>query len=111
MASSMKDINVYDIKKFDGLNFALWKEQIQDILVQKKQKAPILFANRATALTKHFQVTQYVWDELDAMARYTILLYLDCTIAHATWQKLCNTYEKNTLVTKCSLCKSSLIYG
>lgn len=36
MASSMKDRDVYDIKKFDGLKFALWKEQIQDILVQKK---------------------------------------------------------------------------
>eukprot|EP00250_Pteridium_aquilinum_P021200 c25051_g1_i1 orf=1172-1807(-) len=105
MASSMKDRDVYDIKKFDGSNFALWKEQIQDILVQKKQKAPILFANRAAALTEHFQVTQYDRDELDAMARSTIRLHLaesvyftvlDCNTAHATWQKLCNTYEQNT---------------
>ena len=35
MASSVKDKNVYDIKKFDGLNFALRKEKIQDFLVQK----------------------------------------------------------------------------
>ena len=50
----MKERDVYDIKKFDGLNFALWIEQIQDILVQKKQKALILFATKAMALTEHF---------------------------------------------------------
>ena len=102
MASSTKDNSVFDIKKFDGSNFALWKEQIQDILVQKKQKAPIVFATRAAALTEHFQVTQFNWDKLDAMARSTIRLHLavsvyfrvlDCATVHATWLKLCNTYE------------------
>ena len=98
MASSTKDSDVYDIKKFDGSNFALWKVQIQDILVQKKQKAPILLPNRATTLTEHYQVTQYDWDELDGMARSTICLHLaelfyftmlGCTTVHATWLKLC----------------------
>ena len=44
MASSTRE--VYDIKKFDGSNFALWKEQIQDVLVQKKQRLPILHGQR-----------------------------------------------------------------
>ena len=66
MASSTRD--VYDIKKIDGSNFALWKEQIQDILVQKKQRLPILHAQRA----EHMGLTQVQWDELDAMARSTI---------------------------------------
>ena len=96
---------MFDIKKFDGSNFALWKEQIQDILVQKKQIAPITFATREAALTKPFQVTQFEWEELDAMARSTIRLHLakpiyftilDCATMHATWLKLCNTYEQNT---------------
>ena len=104
MASSAKDSIVFDIKKFDGSNFALWKEQIQDILVRKKQRAPIAFATRQAALTEHL-VTQFEWEELDAMARSTIHLHLvesiyfivlDCAIAHATWVKLCNTYEQNT---------------
>ena len=47
----------------------------------------------------------WVGDELDAMARSTIRLHLaesvyftvlDCPTAHATWLKLCNTYEQNT---------------
>lgn len=33
LALSTKDRDAYDIKKFDGTNFALWKEQIQDVLV------------------------------------------------------------------------------
>ena len=72
-SSSAKDSSGFDIRKFDGLNFGLWKEQIQDILVQKKQRAPIVFATRQAALTEHFQVTQFEWEELDAMARSTIL--------------------------------------
>ena len=44
MASSTRE--VYDIKKFDGSNFALWIQQIQDVLVQKKQRLPILYAQR-----------------------------------------------------------------
>lgn len=105
MVSSMKEGNVFHIKNLDGSNFALWKEQIHDILVQKKQRAPISFATRQAALTEHFQVTQYEWEELDALARSTIYLHLaesvyftvlDCPTSHATWVKLCNTYEQNT---------------
>ena len=104
-SSSAKDNSGFDIRKFDGSNFGLWKEQIQDILVQKKQRAPIAFATRQAALTEHFQVTQFEWEELDAMARSTIRLHLaesvyftvlDCPTVHATWLKLCNTYEQNT---------------
>ena len=102
---SVKDSSMFDIKKFDGSNFALWKEKIQDILVQKKQRAPIAFATRQVALTEHFQVTQFEWEELDAMARSTICLHLaelvyftvlDYATAYAIWLKLCNMYEENT---------------
>ena len=58
-SSSAKDSSGFDIRKFDGSNFGLWKEQIQDILVQKKQRKkkqrePIAFATRQAALTEHF---------------------------------------------------------
>ena len=39
--SSSRERELYNIKKFDGTNFNLWKEQIQDVLVQKKQLKPI----------------------------------------------------------------------
>ena len=60
--------DVYDIKKFDGSNFSLWKEQIQNVLVQKKQRLPILHAERG----EDMGLTQVQWDELDALARSTI---------------------------------------
>ena len=42
--STIKERDIYDIKKFDGTNFQLWKNQMQDVLVQKKQKLPIMYA-------------------------------------------------------------------
>ena len=54
-------------------------------------------------------MTQFAWDELDALCRSTIRLHLaeviyftilECAIAYATWLKLCNTYGKNTASNK-----------
>ena len=59
---SSRDKDVYDIKKFDGSNFALWREQIQDVLAQKKHRLPILHATR----NEDMNMTQFAWDELDA---------------------------------------------
>ena len=89
---------MYDIHKFDGNNIALWKEQMQDVLVQKKQRLPIMQATR----TENLGMTHIEWDELDAMAKSTIRLYLaesiyftilECAKTYATWHKLINTYE------------------
>ena len=74
-------------------------------MVQKKQRAPIAFATRQEAQTEHLWCTQYEWEELDAMARFTIHLHLaksfyfiglKCLIVDATWTKLCSTYEMNS---------------
>ena len=70
MASTERD--VYDIHKFDGNNFALWKEKMQDVLVQKKQRLAIMQATR----TENLGMTQIDWDELVALARSTIRLHL-----------------------------------
>ena len=69
--------------------------------MQKKQRLPILHATR----TEDMNMTQFAWDELDALCRSTIRLHpvkssfftiLECATLHAKWLKLCNTYEKNT---------------
>ena len=39
--SSSGEHELYNIRKSDGTNFSLWKEQIKDVLVQKKQLKPI----------------------------------------------------------------------
>lgn len=33
MSSSHLECELYNIKKFDGMNFSLWKEQIHDVLI------------------------------------------------------------------------------
>ena len=110
MASS-RDKDVYDIKKYDGSNFTLWKEQIQYVLVQKKQRLCILRATR----TEQMNLTHFEWAELDALCKSTLRLHLaksvyftilECATLHAMWLKLCNTYEKNTTNNKVFLmCK------
>ncbi|MCO5550603.1 hypothetical protein L7F22_004091 [Adiantum nelumboides] len=100
--STSKDRDIYDIKKFDGTNFQLRKNQMQDVLVQKKQKLPIIYATRI----EEMNMTQFQWEELDELCRSTIRLHLagsvyfsvlECESAYALWQKLCNTYEKGTV--------------
>ena len=109
-----KDKDVYDIRKFDGTNFALWKEQMQDVLVQKKQRLPILYPER----TEEMDMTQLEWEELDALSRSTIRLHLvesvyfsvlECPTTFATWRKLCNSYEKESATNKVFLFRK--LYG
>ncbi|MCO5604116.1 hypothetical protein L7F22_058275 [Adiantum nelumboides] len=80
------------------------KEQ-EDVLVQKKQKLPIVYATR----TKEMNMTQFQWEELDELCRSTIRLHLaelvyflvlECESSYALWQKLCNTYAKDTASNK-----------
>ena len=40
MASSSEN-SLFNIEKLDGTNFPFWKEQIYNVLVQKKQIRPI----------------------------------------------------------------------
>ena len=61
MSLSKLEHEMYNIKKFNGTNFSLWKEQIHDVLVQKKQLKPLkgISAKRATISVED-------WNELDA---------------------------------------------
>ena len=61
MSLITKEHDVYDIKNFNNTNFALWKNQIQDVLIQKKQKLPIAHVDRA----EEMNLTQFHWQEMD----------------------------------------------
>ncbi|MCO5581236.1 hypothetical protein L7F22_035114 [Adiantum nelumboides] len=100
-----KTVTFYDIKKFDGTNFQLWKNQMQDVLVQNKQKLPIIYATQI----EEMNMTQFQWEELDELCKSTIRLHLaeseyflvlECEFSYALWQKLCNAYEKDTASNK-----------
>ncbi|WP_208972669.1 hypothetical protein, partial [Escherichia coli] len=63
MASSSEN-TLFNIEKLDGTNFPLWKEQIYNVLVQKKQIKPIKLAG-----VKPEDVSQADWDDSDELAR------------------------------------------
>ena len=41
MATSSNESSLFNIEKLDGTNFPFWKEQVYNLLVQKKQVKPI----------------------------------------------------------------------
>ena len=101
---SMSGKDHLEIRKFDGSNFALWKNQMRDVLIQRRQLRPLSGeAKRPEGMTKDD------WEELDLLAMSTIRLHLadnvyftvlDCDSAEILWTKLCNTYEKETASNK-----------
>lgn len=101
MATSF-DWELYNIKKFDGTNFSLYKAQIKDVLIQKE----LIEALRPR---EEGEFTDAAWSDLDELASSTICLHLAelvyFTIMSATttvnlWKKLCDTYEKETTSNK-----------
>ena len=84
--------DIYSIR--NGTNFPIWKEQIQDVLIQKGQLQPILEREEG--------IIDVEWKMLDAKARSTIRLHLAELVyftivgeptAKAVWNKLCANYE------------------
>lgn len=77
-----------------------WKEQIYNVLVQKKQIKPIKLEG-----AKPEDVSQADWDDLDELARSTIMLTLSKSVyfnvkdqrtTYTLWTKLCDLYEKQS---------------
>ncbi|MCO5579489.1 hypothetical protein L7F22_033344 [Adiantum nelumboides] len=104
-SSSKKDI--YSIRKFDGTNFPIWKEQIHDVLIQKGQLQPLLDREEG-------EFTDAEWRMLDAKARSTLRLHLAESVyftivgeptARAVWDKLCSKYEIKSASNKVYLMK------
>ena len=46
MTDSNNESNIYNIEKPDGTNFPFWKEQMYNVLVQKKQAKPIKYEGK-----------------------------------------------------------------
>ena len=97
MATSSNESSLFNIEKLDGTNFPFWKEQIYNVLVQKKQVKPIKLKG-----VKPERTSQEGWDDLDELARSTIMLTLSKSVyfnvkhmktSHELWEKLCGLYE------------------
>ena len=106
MATSLSEKDIYSIHKFDGTNVSIWKEQIQDVLIQKGQLQPLLEREQG--------ITNADWRMLDAKARSTIRLHLVESIyftivgeptAKAVWGKLCANYESKSASNKVYMMK------
>ena len=107
MASTSGEKDIYNIRKFDGTNFPIWKEQIQDVLIQKGQEEPI--TERPEGVYNDAQ-----WKQLDAKARSTIRLHLaelvyftivEETTTMGVWKKLIANYESKSASNKVYLMK------
>ena len=92
-----------EIWKFDGKNFALWKEMMQDVLIIRCQVEEIQHN------TKPASMTTEEWCSLDEIARSTIQMHLaekvyfsiaNETSAYAMWEKLQAVYEKESSSSK-----------
>jgi hypothetical protein len=101
MASSSGSSEM-SIRKFDGMNFNLWKEKMQDYLIVCGYIDPI---EHDTALVTY---KPEVWAKLDCVARGTIRMHLSesvyfmvqaCTTASELWKTLSDTYEKKVTAT------------
>ena len=100
MASLSSKSSLFNIEKLDSTNFPFWKEQIYNVLVQKKQVKPIkLMGVKLEAMGKED------WEYLDELARSSIILTLsksvyfnakDTKMSHKLWEKRCNLYEQKS---------------
>ena len=69
MASSLSESTAFHIEKLDGTNFPFWKEQIYNVLVQKKQVKPLKVKG-----VKPEAMDPKEWAEMDKLARSAITL-------------------------------------
>ena len=80
-----------EILKFDGKNFALWKEMMQDVLIIRHQIEVIRHISKPTKLSS------VEWRSLDQIMRSTIKMHLAENVylsmakemtAYTLWKKL-----------------------
>ena len=100
MMGSSSESSLFNIEKLDGTNFPFWKEQIYNVLVQKKQVKPLKLQG-----IKLKGMSAGDWDEMDELARSTIMLTLSKSVyfnvkemktSYELWQKLCDLYEQKS---------------
>ena len=98
--SSNESGSLFNIEKLDGTNFPFWKEQIYNVLVQKKQAKPIKLQG-----VKPEAMSQEEWADLDELARSTIMLTSSKSVyfnvkemktSYELWRKLCDLYDQKS---------------
>lgn len=103
------ETTVTDMKKLSGANFALWKSQMEDILILKDQCLSIEGTTK-----KPLSMTNEEWNKLNRKAIATISQYLAKNVyfnvsgekmTEGLWKKLHDLYEKNTTSNKLFLMK------
>ncbi|MCO5570053.1 hypothetical protein L7F22_023767 [Adiantum nelumboides] len=106
-ASGSSDKEEYYIKKFDDTNFAIWKQRMHDVLINKGMIAPL----------RERKVDAYIddqWEDLNERAMATIRLYLgesiyftimDKTTAKELWDALCAAWDGKSASNKVFLMK------
>ena len=99
--SSNESCSLFNIEKLNGTNFPFWKEQIYNVLVQKKQVKPIKLQGVKLEAMSHEE-----WGELDELARSTIIQTLsksvyfnvkDMKTTYELWKKLCDLYDQKSV--------------
>ena len=100
IGSSQSENTVFHIEKLDGINFPLWKEQIYNVLSQKKQVKTIKLKG-----VKPENMNQDEWVEMDELTRSTIMLSMTktiyynvnkCVTSYDLWSKLCTIYSQKS---------------
>ena len=96
----------FHIERLDGTNFPFWKEQIYNVLIQKKQVKPIKLKG-----VKLESMDQEEWTEMDELARSTIMLSMTkivyynvnkCVTSYDLWMwsKLCTIYSQKSVASQ-----------
>ena len=100
MASLSSESTAFHIEKLDGTNFPFWKEQIYNVLVQKKQVKPIKLKR-----VKPEAIDPEEWAKMDKLAKSTIMLAMTkvvyynvnkCVTSYDLWSKLCTIYSQKS---------------
>mgnify|MGYP002775115835 FL=1 len=92
-----------EIRKFNGKNFALWKEMMQDVLIIRRKVDAIRHSKKPTSMTIE------EWKSLDKISRPTIRMHLaenvyfsmaKETTTFKLWENLQAVYEKQSPTSK-----------
>ncbi|MCO5582546.1 hypothetical protein L7F22_036443 [Adiantum nelumboides] len=105
MASSSESGNLLHIRKLEEAhNFAIWKKQCYNVMLQKKHAKPIKLEGR-----KPDDIEDEEWEEMDELARSTIMLSVSDSLlfnveneksAWGMWKGLDELYAQQSAASK-----------
>ena len=116
MASNSESGSLLHIKKLEGAhNYAIWKKQCYNVMLQKKQAKPIKLQG-----VKSENMTDEEWEEVDELARSTIMLSVSDSLlfnienedtAWGMWKRLEDLYAQQSAASKVYWLRSSWIFA